>query len=129
MTCFIQKRRGNRTYNLGGIHMTKSKLIPAIVIGAAVGAVISMFDRTTREHTVESAKKVKETVTYYAQNTDELQQLVDTKIGEVQSFISTAEQNINSFTGKANGTTSLPETIVSLISETKDAFSKDNKEA
>lgn len=109
--------------------MTKSKLIPAIVIGAAVGAVISMFDRTTREHTVESAKKVKETVTYYAQNTDELQQLVDTKIGEVQSFISTAEQNINSFTGKANGTTSLPETIVSLISETKDAFSKDNKEA
>lgn len=110
--------------------MTKSKLIPAIVIGAAVGAVISMFDRATREHTVETAKKAKETVTYYAQHADELQQLVDSKVGEVQGFISSAEQNISSFTGKANGTTSLPETIMSLISETKDAFAKeDNKEA
>ena len=40
--------------------MTKSKLIPAIIIGAAVGAAISMFDRATREHTVETAKKAKE---------------------------------------------------------------------
>lgn len=107
--------------------MAKSKLIPAIVIGATVGAVISMFDRTTREQTIEGAKKVKDTVSYYAQNTEELQQLVDSKIGEVQGLISSAEQNINSFTGKANGTASLPETIISLISETKDAFNKDNQ--
>ena len=108
--------------------MTKSKLIPAIIIGAAVGAAISMFDRATREHTVETAKKAKETVTYYAQNSNELQQLVDSKMGQVQGLISSAEQNIQSFTGQANGTTSLPETIMSLLSETKEAFSKDEQQ-
>lgn len=104
--------------------MTKSKLIPAVLIGAAVGAVVSMFDRTTREHTIETAKKAKETVAYYAQNSDELQRLVDSKLGEVQSLVSSAEQNISSFTGKADQTTSLPETIISLVTETKEAFSK-----
>ena len=107
--------------------MTKSKLIPAIVIGAAVGAVISMFDRATRQHTIETAKKAKNTVTYYAQNSDELQQLIDSKMGQVQGFISAAEQNIQSFTGQANDTTSLPETILSLVTETKEAFSKNKQ--
>jgi len=104
--------------------MAKSKLIPSIIIGAAVGATISMFDKETRQHTINIAKKAKNNVTYYARNVDELQQAIETKLDKAQHLLSTAEQNINSFAGKKNDTTSLPETISTLLVETKEAFTK-----
>ena len=55
-----------------GENIMKSKLLPFIAIGAVVGAAISMLDKKTRDHTVDTAKKAKETVTYYAENRDEL---------------------------------------------------------
>lgn len=105
--------------------MVKSKLVPAIVIGAVVGAAISMFDRTTREHTVEAAKKAKETITYYAQNSDELMQLVESKTAQVQSLYNSSQENISSLLGNltVEDAKSLPATIMSLVTETKDAFS------
>lgn len=106
--------------------MSKSKLVPAILVGAAVGAVISLFDKNTREHTKETAAKLKETVSYYAENREELQGLIDSKVQQAQSLFSSAEQNIQSFMGSDSSGQSLPETIKDLLIETKDAFS--NKE-
>lgn len=106
--------------------MVKSKLVPAILIGAVAGAVISMFDKATREHTVETTKKAKDTVTYYAQNNDELIRLVETKMEQAQSFYSSSQQNISSLLEKADDAKTLPATIMSLVTETKDAFSKND---
>lgn len=103
--------------------MAKSKLVPAILVGAAVGAVISLFDKNTREHTLQTATKMKETVSYYAQNREELQSLIETKVHQAQSLYQTAENNIQSFMGKEGAGQSLPETITALLTETKDAFS------
>lgn len=100
----------------------KSKLLPFIAIGAVVGAAISMFDRQTREHTVETSKKVKETVSYYAANTDELQQLIEDKVGQAQSFYSAASENVQSLMVQAGDAKTLPATIQSMVMETKDAF-------
>ena len=107
--------------------MAKSKLVPAVIIGAVVGAVVSMFDKKTREHTVQTASKVKETVVYYSQNHDELQNLIDTKMQQVQSISNTVEKNVQSFLGDGKEVKSLPETIFSLVSETKEAFSKNQQ--
>jgi gas vesicle protein len=104
--------------------MVKSKLVPAILVGAAVGAVVSMFDKATRDHTVQTATKVKETVSYYAQNREELQTLIESKVQQAQKFYNSAEQNIQLFMGNNESGQSLPETITSLLSETKEAFSK-----
>lgn len=104
--------------------MAKSKLIPSILIGAVVGAAISMFDTTTRQHTIKVTKKVKNNVTYYARNFDELHQVIETKLDQAKHLLATAEQNVNSFAGKTNNTTSLPETINTLLVETKEAFTK-----
>lgn len=104
--------------------MVKSKLVPAILVGAAVGAIVSFFDKNTREHTIQTAAKVKETVTYYAQNSDELQSLVEAKVQQAQSLYSSAEQNIQALIGKDEQGQSFPETITALLTETKEAFSK-----
>lgn len=100
----------------------KSKLLPFILIGAAAGAVISMLDKQTREQTIETTKKIKDTVSYYAANSDELQQLIEDKVGQAQSFYSAATDNFNSLLAQAEDAQSLPSTIQSLVTETKDAF-------
>jgi len=48
--------------------MGQGKLLVSIVAGAAIGAALSMLDRTTREKTIDTTKKMKEAVTYYATN-------------------------------------------------------------
>lgn len=108
----------------GGENMVKSKLLPFIAIGALVGAAISMMDKTTREHTVETSKKVKDTVTYYAANKDELMILVESKVGQAQSLYSSVNDNVQSLMQNGNDIKTLPATIQSLVSETIEAFSK-----
>ncbi|WP_017549283.1 hypothetical protein [Salinicoccus carnicancri] len=48
----------------------KNKLIPAILIGAAVGAGLSLIDKGTRDSVMSGSKDLK----YYAQNPDEAKQ-------------------------------------------------------
>ncbi|CAD2075109.1 YtxH domain-containing protein [Jeotgalicoccus meleagridis] len=46
----------------------KNKLLPAIVIGAAVGGAIALLDKGTRESVVSNSKSIK----HYATNPDDL---------------------------------------------------------
>ncbi|MEK4230775.1 YtxH domain-containing protein [Solibacillus sp. FSL H8-0538] len=107
--------------------MGKSKLLPFIALGALAGAVVSMFDKSTREHTIESTKKVKETVSYYVENREELQNLIETKVEQAQSFYTNTSENYNSLMSKAEDALTLPSTIQSLLTETKDAFLSNEK--
>lgn len=104
--------------------MAKSKLVPFLVLGALAGAVISMFDKETRTHTVNTAKKAKDTVTYYAENRGELENLIASKVDKVQSLYSNNADTINNLLSGVQDAKSLPETLISMVTETKDAFSK-----
>lgn len=104
--------------------MMKSKLLPFIAIGVIMGAAISMIDKRTREHTIETAKKTKDTVAYYAENRDELLALVESKVEQAQSVYGTVNSNIQSIMQNSNDIKELPTTIQSMVSETRQAFSK-----
>lgn len=106
--------------------MGKSKLLPFVVIGAVVGATISLMDKPTRQHTMETSKKIKETVTYYAENRDELMELVGSKVQRAQSVYSSANDTIqNLLQGQdPNELKTLPSTVQSLVTETIQVFSK-----
>jgi gas vesicle protein len=108
--------------------MVKSKLLPFITIGAVVGAAISMLDKNTRDHTVETTKKVKETVTYYAENRDELISLIETKLEQAQTVYSSVNDNVQSLIQNGNDLKTLPSTIQSMVSETIEAFSKKDED-
>ena len=60
--------------------MGQNKLFKAVIAGAIIGGIVSMFDRATRESTVATVKTTSERVKYYAQNRDELMQMVEGKI-------------------------------------------------
>lgn len=106
----------------------KSKLLPFIAIGAVTGAAISMLDKHTREHTIETAKKAKDTVTYYTENRDELLALVESKIEQAQSVYGTVNNSIQSIMQNENDIKQLPSTIQSMVTETIQAFSKKDEQ-
>lgn len=104
--------------------MGKSKLLPFVAIGAVAGAIISMFDKNTREQTVTAVKNAKDTVSYYAQNRGELENLVMSKVEQVQSLYENNQETIQSLLSNVQNAKSLPETLMSMVNDTKNAFSK-----
>ena len=110
--------------------MGKSKLLPLVVIGAVVGAAISMLDKETRQRTLETSKKVKSTVAYYAENREELMEIVGSKIQQAQSVYGSVNDNVQTLLQgqDPNELKTLPNTIQSLVSETIQVFSKKDEQ-
>ncbi len=55
----------------------KNKLIPAILIGAGIGALVSLIDKNTRKTVVDSSKDL----TYYAKHPDEAKNKIQSSAG------------------------------------------------
>jgi gas vesicle protein len=108
--------------------MGQSKLLASIVVGAAVGAAISMFDRTTREKTVATTKRMKEAVSYYASHRTELQDLIEEKVLAAKVLCDSVSENVNTLAEKVDEFKELPSTIQGMISDTKSAFTSPDKE-
>jgi hypothetical protein len=104
--------------------MGKSKLLPFIAIGAVAGAVISLLDKGTREQTVSTVKTAKDQVSYYAQNRGELENLLTSKVEQIQALYTDNQDKIQSLLANAGDAKELPNTLLNMINETKDAFSK-----
>ncbi|MGE7691846.1 YtxH domain-containing protein [Lysinibacillus sp. NPDC097214] len=108
--------------------MGRSKLLASIVVGAAVGAALSMLDRVTREKTVATTKKMKEAISYYATNREELQVLVEEKVLAAKVLCEGVTENVNAIVEKVDEFKELPSTIEGMINDTKSAFSLPDKE-
>ncbi|MCL1697914.1 MULTISPECIES: YtxH domain-containing protein [unclassified Lysinibacillus] len=108
--------------------MGRSKLLASIVVGATVGAALSMLDRSTREKTIASTKKMKEAISYYAANREELQVLVEEKVLAAKVMCENVSENVNSIIDKVDEFKELPSTIEGMINDTKSAFALPNKE-
>jgi len=112
----------------GVFNMGRSKLLASIVVGATVGAALSMFDRVTREKTIASTKKMKEAISYYSANREELQVLVEEKVLAAKVLCENVSENVNSIIDKVDEFKELPYTIEGMIKDTKSAFSLPDKE-
>ena len=108
--------------------MGQSKLLVSIIVGATVGAALSMLDRTTREKTIATTKRISETVTYYAANREELQELIQEKVATAQAFYESTSENVSMLVEKADEFKEVPNTIQNMISDTKSAFSSSDKD-
>ena len=110
------------------MNMGQSKLLKAVIAGAVIGGIASMFDRATRETTVATVKTTTERAKYYAQNRDELMQMVEGKVAQVQSLYDSAQTNITKLVENADQLKGLPETIQAMVGDTKQAFSNDKEQ-
>lgn len=108
--------------------MGRSKLLASIVVGATVGAALSMLDRTTREKTIATTKQMKEAITYYAANREELQVLIEEKVLAAKVLCEGVSENVNAIAEKVDEFKELPSTIEGMINDTKAAFALPDKE-
>ena len=60
----------------------KNKLIPAILIGAGIGALVSLIDKSTRQSVISSGKEVG----YYAKHPDEAKIKFQNTSGQPSKF-------------------------------------------
>nr|WP_106781167.1 YtxH domain-containing protein [Lysinibacillus timonensis] len=99
--------------------MSESKLVKSMIIGALIGGAISMLDRKTREHTINSLKNTKDTVQYYASHRDELQQIIEKKIEQVQKLYETTQDNVSFIKDKIDEVKEIPVAVQDIVEETK----------
>lgn len=60
----------------------KNKLIPAILIGAGIGAALSLIDKGTRDSVLQRGKDLR----YYASNPEEVKNKLQTQSNEPSKF-------------------------------------------
>lgn len=66
----------------------KNKLVPYLLLGAAVGALVSLFDKNTRSSVASKSKDV----THYVKHPKELQEKLSSQSNEPSKFDSLKEE-------------------------------------
>lgn len=107
--------------------MSESKLLKGIVIGAVSGALISLLDKKTRNHTVKSLGKAKDTIIYYVKNREELEQLLKKQVDNVQQLYKKTTENISDIANKIDEIKQLPETVQKIVEDTKIEINNDKE--
>lgn len=108
--------------------MGKSKFSLFIITGALAGAAVSMLDKSTRRHVLDTSNRMTKQIGFYSRNPEELKlKLQNTK----DKYVSIYEQ----FSGDAayiktqvQELKTLTPQVKELVSETKEAFVESKEE-
>ncbi|MDE0583991.1 YtxH domain-containing protein [Planococcus sp. A6] len=93
--------------------MSENKLMTGIVVGAAVGALVSLLDRNTREDVMNKSRKASENAKYYANNKDELKSAFKEQAERAQNLYSRISEDAAYVGGKV-------EQVKKLVPEVKE---------
>ncbi|MGM0899128.1 MAG: YtxH domain-containing protein [Bacillota bacterium] len=93
--------------------MSQNKLMTGIVVGAAVGALVSLLDRDTREDVMNKSRKASENAKYYASNKDELRSAFKEQAERAQNLYARISEDASYVGGKV-------EQVKQLVPEVKE---------
>lgn len=108
--------------------MSQNKLMTGLLVGAAVGVIVSLFDRNTRNDVIEKSKKASDNAKYYASNRDELVQAFQQQAERAQNLYSRISEDASYVGSKVNELKEMSPQVKEMALETKEAF-LDTKEA
>ncbi|EGA89362.1 hypothetical protein GPDM_10650 [Planococcus donghaensis MPA1U2] len=108
--------------------MSQNKLMTGLLVGAAVGVIVSLFDRNTRNDVIEKSKKASDNAKYYASNRDELVQAFQQQAERAQNLYSRISEDASYVGSKVNELKEMSPQVKEMALETKEAF-MDTKEA
>ncbi|MFP3324284.1 YtxH domain-containing protein [Planococcus sp. SIMBA_160] len=93
--------------------MSENKLMTGIVVGAAVGALVSLLDRNTREDVMDKSKRASDNAKYYASNKDELKSAFKEQAERAQNLYARISEDAAYVGGKV-------EQVKKLVPEVKE---------
>ncbi|ANU23975.1 YtxH domain-containing protein [Planococcus donghaensis] len=108
--------------------MSQNKLMTGLLVGAAVGVIVSLFDRNTRNDVIEKSRKASDNAKYYASNRDELVQAFQQQAERAQNLYSRISEDASYVGSKVNELKEMSPQVKEMALETKEAF-LDTKEA
>jgi gas vesicle protein len=103
-------------------------MLKGLLVGAAVGVIVSLFDRNTRNDVMNKSKKASSNAKYYAQHRDELVSSAKQQAEKVQNLYSRISEDAAYVGEKVNELKDLTPHVKEMALETKEAF-VDTKEA
>lgn len=108
--------------------MSQNKLMTGLLVGAAVGIVISLLDSNTRNDVIQKSKKATSSAKYYASNRDELMNAFQQQTERAQNLYSRISEDASYVGSKVNELKEMSPQVKEMALETKEAF-MDTKDA
>lgn len=102
--------------------MSQNKLMTGLLVGAAVGIIVSLFDRNTRNDVLEKSKKASNNAKYYASNRDELMQAFQHQAERAQNLYARISEDASYVGSKVNELKEMSPQVKEMALETKSAF-------
>jgi gas vesicle protein len=108
--------------------MSQNKLLQGLLVGAAIGVIVSLFDRNTRNDVMNKSKNLSDNAKYYAQNREELVSTAKQQAEKMQNLYSRIAEDASYVGEKVNELKGLTPQVKEMALETKQAF-VDTKDA
>ncbi|MGH2319599.1 YtxH domain-containing protein [Planococcus sp. SE5232] len=102
--------------------MSQNKLMTGLLVGAAVGIIVSLLDKNTRNDVVNKSKKASSSAKYYASNRDELVQAFQQQAERAQNLYSRISEDASYVGSKVNELKEMSPQVKEMALETKEAF-------
>ncbi|MDQ0163505.1 YtxH domain-containing protein [Aeribacillus alveayuensis] len=106
----------------------KNKLLKGVLLGALVGAAISLLDKKTRDHIKDIGIKTTEQMKHYVQNPSEASNAVKNKISEAKQTLRHVSDDLSFINEKVKELKELTPQLIELIEETKERIQKNYHE-
>ena len=108
--------------------MGNSKFRNFIVFGALAGAIISMFDRSTRNQVVRKSNNLMSQMKFYSKNTDVLKLKLKEQQEKYQSVFEQLSGDATYIKEQVEQLKTLTPQVKDLVMDTKDAFVESKEE-
>lgn len=108
--------------------MSNSKFGKFIFYGALTGAILSMFDRSTRNQMVKNSNNLLTDMKYYSKNPDVLKWKLEEKKEKYQSVFKQLSGDASYIKEQVEELKTLSPQVKDLVMDTKDAFVESKEE-
>lgn len=101
----------------------RNKMVEGMVIGAVLGAAISLFDKETREQFLHTSKRVSKKCVDVMKNPQGYTEMVKDQFNTIRTTALQVAEDVRIVTSKVNEIVETTPEIVDAVKETKDAIS------
>ncbi|WP_285768539.1 YtxH domain-containing protein [Peribacillus sp. SI8-4] len=106
----------------------KSKFMQAIIIGAVAGAVVSLFDKTTRTSVLDNSKSCMGNVRDFVKNPNGFLSQVRETSKKVRSTVEKISDDVTFISQKVEEMKDIPAQVAQVVMETKEVFTAENED-
>ena len=108
--------------------MSSSKFGKFIIVGALVGATVSLFDRSTRVQLTKTTKNVASELSFYSKNPDVLKFKLQEKKEKIQTLYEQLAGDASYIKAQVEELKTLTPQVKDLVMDTKDTFTESKDE-